>query len=93
VVYVNFRGQISSDGQQRTIERGARRSSFVRDYLDEIGAQGWELAGVSPLAETENSYFVFKRPATGPAKTTSSTSSSDANKIQIEEIDDSSTTL
>lgn len=67
VVYVNFRGQISSEGEQVIIGRGERRSSFVREYLDELGQQGWELSGVSPLAETENSYFIFKRPATGDA--------------------------
>ena len=95
VVYVNFRGQISADGHQRTIERGARRSSFVREYLDELGQQGWELTGVSPLGETENSYFVFKRPATGPAKpsSSSSTSASTGTKVQVEEIDDSSMML
>ncbi len=68
VVYVNFKGQISSEGEQILIGRGERRSSFVRRYLDEIGAEGWELAGVSPLGESENSYFIFKRPATGDAK-------------------------
>ena len=96
VVYVNFRGQISSEGEQVTIERGARRSSFVRSYLDRIGAQGWELSGVSPLGDTENSYFVFKRPATGEAKSSGSSTGSAASnpkKIQIEEIDDSSTML
>jgi hypothetical protein len=71
VVYVNFRGQISSEGEQVVIGRGERRSSFVRQYLDEIGEQGWELSGVSPLGETENSYMVFKRPATGGKKSSS----------------------
>ncbi len=96
VVYVNFRGQISSDGQQKTIERGARRSSFVREHLDELGQQGWDLAGVSPLGETENSYFVFKRPAVGPAKpkaASNTTSASNGTKVQIEEVDDSSMML
>lgn len=88
VVYVNFRGQISSEGQQATIERGARRSSFVRQYLDELGSQGWELSGVSPLGPTENSYFIFKRPATGEPKPQAQATNS-ANKVQVEEIDDS----
>jgi hypothetical protein len=88
VVYVNFRGQISSEGQQIMIGRGERRSSFVRNYLDQIGQQGWELAGVSPLGDTENSYFIFKRPATGDRPVSTSTESS-ANKIQVEEVDES----
>src|ERR687885_2490358 len=37
VVYVNFRGQISSEGDQVIIGRGERRSTFVREYLDELG--------------------------------------------------------
>ena len=85
VVYVNFRGQISSEGEQVIIGRGERRSSFVREYLDELGQQGWELSGVSPLGETENSYFVFKRPATGerPAPT------ENRSRVPVEEVDDS----
>ncbi|MDB5081014.1 MAG: hypothetical protein JWP00_2938 [Chloroflexi bacterium] len=86
VVYVNFRGQISSEGDQAIIGRGERRSSFVREYLDELGQQGWELSGVSPLADTENSYFIFKRPATGePSQATRSTQSS-----TLEEVEDNS---
>jgi hypothetical protein len=90
VVYVNFRGQISSEGQQLTIGRGERRSSFVRNYLDQIGQQGWELTGVSPLGETENSYFIFKRPSTGerPINTTSTSNEKVGQRIQIEEIDE-----
>ena len=94
VVYVNFRGQISSEGNQQTIERGARRSSFVRQYLDDLGQQGWDLAGVSPLGETENSYFVFKRPAVGPTKPQSANNSaSTGTRVQVEEVDDSSMML
>ncbi len=88
VVYVNFRGQISSEGQQLMIGRGERRSSFVRNYLDQIGQQGWELSGVSPLGETENSYFIFKRPATGDRPTSTSTESA-GQRVQVEEVDES----
>ncbi len=86
VVYVNFRGQISSEGDQVIIGRGERRSSFVREYLDELGQQGWELSGVSPLAETENSYFIFKRPATGKATPTARVQ----QQGQVEEVEDNS---
>ncbi len=85
VVYVNFRGQISSEGHQFMIGRGERRSSFVRNYLDEIGQQGWELSGVSPLGETENSYFVFKRPSTG-IKPSPATSQTEDKKSDVEEV-------
>ncbi len=87
VVYVNFRGQISSEGEQAMIGRGERRSSFVREYLDDLGQQGWELSGVSPLGDTENSYFVFKRPSTGerPASTSQTRS---GQRVQVEEVDE-----
>jgi hypothetical protein len=89
VVYVNFRGQISSEGQQLTIGRGERRSSFVRNYLDQLGQQGWELAGVSPLGDTENSYFVFKRPSTGDKPTGTTTSTGSSQRVEVEEVDES----
>lgn len=87
VVYVNFRGQVSSEGEQVIIGRGERRSSFVRQYLDELGQQGWELTGVSPLADTENSYFVFKRPSTGD-KPSSQAASRNGQRVRIEEVDE-----
>jgi hypothetical protein len=85
VVFVNFRGQISSEGEQVIIGRGERRSSFARAYLDELGQDGWELAGISPLGETENSYFVFKRPSTGE-KPASSGNGATATKVEVEEV-------
>ena len=87
VVYVNFRGQISSEGDQIMIGRGERRSSFVRQYWIHLGQQGWELSGVSPLGETENSYFIFKRPSTGdkPARTSATRA---GQRVQIEEVDE-----
>lgn len=87
VVYINFRGQISSEGEQVVIGRGERRSSFVRQYLDELGDQGWELNGVSPLGETENSYFIFKRPATGERRDTTATTRA-GQRVQVEEVDE-----
>ena len=81
VVYVNFRGQISSEGAQVNIGSNERRSTFVREYLDDLGAQGWELAGVSPLGDTENSYFVFKRPAQGSGMTAAPATSTDESTM------------
>jgi hypothetical protein len=65
VAYVDFRGRVSIEGQEIMMERGERRSAFVRTVLDHIGKDGWELAGVHPLWPAETSYMIFKRPATG----------------------------
>src|SRR3954465_4797997 len=64
VAYVDFRGRGSIEGQEIMMERGERRSAFVRTVLDHIGKDGWELAGVHPLWPAETSYMIFKRPAT-----------------------------
>jgi len=37
----------------------------VRRYLDVLGAEGWELAGIQPLFRTETSYLILKRQGTG----------------------------
>ena len=65
VAYVDFRGRVSVEGQEMLIEKGERRSAFVRTVLDHLGKDGWELAGVHPLWPAETSYMVFKRPAEG----------------------------
>jgi hypothetical protein len=63
VAYVDFRGRVSIEGQEIMMERGERRSAFVRTILDHLGKDGWELAGVHPLWPAETSYMIFKRPA------------------------------
>lgn len=63
VAYVDFRGRVSIEGQEILMEKGERRSAFVRTVLDTLGNDGWELAGVHPLWPAETSYMVFKRPA------------------------------
>lgn len=68
VAYVDFRGRVSIEGQEIFMEKGERRSAFVRAVLDHLGRDGWELAGVHPLWPAETSYMVFKRPATGDSK-------------------------
>jgi hypothetical protein len=65
VAYVDFRGRVSIEGQEIMMERGERRSAFVRTVLDHIGKEGWELAGVHPLWPAETSYMIFKRPSSG----------------------------
>ncbi len=71
VAYVDFRGRVSIEGQEILMEKGERRSAFVRTVLDTMGNDGWELAGVHPLWPAETSYMVFKREAgTGTPSTT-----------------------
>lgn len=65
VAYVDFRGRVSIEGQEILMEKGERRSAFVRTVLDHLGKDGWELAGVHPLWPAETSYMVFKRPDDG----------------------------
>lgn len=62
VVYVDFRGRISSEGAEFIRSSGEHRTEFVRRYLDEMGKDGWDLVGIQPLQRLENSYFVLKRP-------------------------------
>lgn len=71
VAYVDFRGRVSIEGQEILMEKGERRSAFVRTVLDTMGNEGWELAGVHPLWPAETSYMVFKREAgSGPDAST-----------------------
>ena len=63
VAYVDFRGRVSIEGQEILMEKGERRSAFVRTVLDTLGNDGWELSGVHPLWPAETSYMVFKREA------------------------------
>ena len=68
VVYVDFRGRISSEGAEYIRQGGEHRTGFVRGYLDKLGEDGWELTGVLPLHRPESSYFVLKRGRTAAAK-------------------------
>ncbi|MBI4301733.1 MAG: DUF4177 domain-containing protein [Chloroflexi bacterium] len=62
VVYVDFRGRISAEGSEYIRQSGEHRTYYVRRYLDILGKDGWEVAGIVPL-RFENSYFILKRPA------------------------------
>ena len=70
VAYVDFRGRVSIEGQEIFMERGERRSAFVRAALNHLGKDGWELAGVHPLWPAETSYMIFKREGTGESSRT-----------------------
>jgi len=93
VVYVDFRGRVSIEGQEIMIEKGERRSAFVRETLDKLGADGWELGGVHPLWPAETSYMIFKRPAretsaasaqdTSAAGETPSDNAGDGNTVDL----------
>lgn len=61
VVYIDYRGRISSEGVE-TLIGNERRSAFARRYMNSLGQESWELVGIQPL--TGNSaYYIFKRPA------------------------------
>ena len=64
VVYVDPRGRISREGVEFVRQRGENRTTFVKRYLDTLGEEGWELAGLHPLVRTESSYIIFKRQKT-----------------------------
>jgi hypothetical protein len=62
VVYVDPRGRISADGVEFVRQSGENRTAFVTRYLNTLGEDGWELAGVHPLIRMEASYMILKRP-------------------------------
>ncbi len=62
VVYVDPRGRISSEGVEFVRQSGENRTAFMKRYLDTLGDEGWELAGLHPLVRTESSYVILKRP-------------------------------
>jgi hypothetical protein len=61
VVYIDYRGRISSEGLE-TLIGNERRSTFARRYMNGLGRDGWELVSVQPLT-SNSAYYVFKRPA------------------------------
>jgi hypothetical protein len=88
VAYIDYRGRISSEGQETLISSDERRSTFARRYLDALGHDGWELVGIQPLSP-QSAYYIFKRPATegGSASGTSAsaTSASSSGPVHIEQ--------
>jgi hypothetical protein len=67
VVYVDFRGRISSEGAEYIRQGGEHSTGFVRGYLDKLGEEGWELTGILPLVRPESSYFMLKRAKSATA--------------------------
>jgi hypothetical protein len=65
VVYTDFRGRISVEGEETFIEQSERRSSFARRVLNTLGAEGWELVGIQPLWPAETAYMIFKKEGEG----------------------------
>ncbi|HEX6551587.1 MAG TPA: hypothetical protein VF026_02410 [Ktedonobacteraceae bacterium] len=61
VVYIDYRGRISSEGVE-TLITNERRSTFARRYMNTLGRDGWELTGIQPLT-ANSAYYTFKRPA------------------------------
>jgi hypothetical protein len=61
VVYIDYRGRISCEGQE-TLIGNERRSGFARRYLNELGRESWELVSIQPLT-ANSAYYIFKRPA------------------------------
>ena len=61
VVYVDFRGRASVEGDETTIQEGERMTAFGRRVLNGLGVQGWELAAIQhqPMGAA---FHVYKRP-------------------------------
>jgi hypothetical protein len=85
VAYIDYRGRISSEGQETLISGEERRSTFARRYLDALGHDGWELVGIQPLSP-QSAYYVFKRPATAGGPSGGPTASAEASgPTQVEQ--------
>jgi hypothetical protein len=65
VVYMDFRGRVSVEGEEIFIEKNERRSSFARRVMNTLGADGWDLVGVQPLWPAETAYLMFKKEGEG----------------------------
>jgi len=61
VVYADFRGRVSAEGDETLIQDGERMTAFGRRYLNALGEQGWELVGIQhqPMGAA---FHIFKRP-------------------------------
>ena len=60
VVYVDFRGRISVEGDETLILEGERMTAFGRRVLNSLGTQGWELVAIQhqPMGAA---FHIFKR--------------------------------
>ena len=60
VVYVAGWKRVSVEGEETYPEQGERTSGFARRFLNGLGADGWELAGIQ-LTAPGQAYYTFKR--------------------------------
>lgn len=60
VAFVENWERVSVEGQESRPEEGERNSGFGRRFLNQLGADGWELSGVQHTMPGR-SYFIFKR--------------------------------
>jgi hypothetical protein len=60
VVYVDFRGRISVEGDETLIQEGERMTAFGRRVLNGLGGRGWELVAIQhqPMGAA---FHIFKR--------------------------------
>ncbi len=61
VAFVEGWRRVSVEGAETYPEYGERHSAFGRRFLNEMGADGWELAGIQH-AMPGRSYYIFRRP-------------------------------
>ena len=61
VVYADFRGRVSVEGDETMIQEGERMTAFGRRYLNSLGVQGWELVAIQHQLMGA-AFHVFKRP-------------------------------
>ncbi len=88
VVYMDFRGRASLEGDEQFIAKEERRSSFARRVMNALGADGWEMVGVQPLWPAETSYLIFKRPGIGDSTPPADTAPPCPAVLQPEAIPD-----
>jgi hypothetical protein len=60
VAFVDFRGRVSIEGEETTIQEGERMTAFGRRFLNALGEQGWELVDVQ-MQHGGNAFHIFKR--------------------------------
>jgi hypothetical protein len=87
VAYIDYRGRISSEGQETLISGEERRSTFARRYLDALGQEGWELVGIQPLSP-QSAYYIFKRQAgEGHSSSSAGTANTETSgPAQVEQV-------
>lgn len=67
VVFVEGWQRVSVEGVETRPETEERHSAFGRRFLNGMGVDGWELAGVQ-LTMPGRAYYIFKRPLAAGAE-------------------------